>query len=57
MYLHLARVASLLDGSHHQVEPLLVVQDVGREAALVANVARVLAVLLGDHLVGMRTLG
>mmetsp|Transcript_46026 Transcript_46026/g.144785 ORF Transcript_46026/g.144785 Transcript_46026/m.144785 type:complete len:418 (-) Transcript_46026:660-1913(-) len=47
--LDLARVARLLNRLHHQVEPLLVVEDVRREAALVAHVARVLPVLLLDH--------
>mmetsp|Transcript_896 Transcript_896/g.2413 ORF Transcript_896/g.2413 Transcript_896/m.2413 type:complete len:484 (-) Transcript_896:141-1592(-) len=48
--LDLAFVARLLDGHHHKVEPLLVGEDVGRKAALVAHVGRVLAVLLVDDL-------
>ena len=47
--LDLTRVACLLDGLDDEVEPLLVLEDVGREAALVAHVARVLAVLGLDH--------
>jgi hypothetical protein len=40
---HLAREARELDGLVHQVEALLVGADVGREAALVTDVASVLA--------------
>ena len=38
----------LLDGLDHEVEPLLVGEDVGREAALVAHVASVLAKTMQD---------
>mmetsp|Transcript_11880 Transcript_11880/g.49771 ORF Transcript_11880/g.49771 Transcript_11880/m.49771 type:complete len:561 (+) Transcript_11880:77-1759(+) len=47
--LDLAGVPSLLDRLLEQLEALLVLLDVGREAALVADVARVLAVLGLDH--------
>mmetsp|Transcript_2860 Transcript_2860/g.6076 ORF Transcript_2860/g.6076 Transcript_2860/m.6076 type:complete len:337 (+) Transcript_2860:473-1483(+) len=47
--LDLACVAGLLDGVDYQLETLLVGEDVGREAALIADIARVLAVLLLDH--------
>mmetsp|Transcript_21217 Transcript_21217/g.37799 ORF Transcript_21217/g.37799 Transcript_21217/m.37799 type:complete len:512 (-) Transcript_21217:122-1657(-) len=46
--LHLAGVARLLDGFVHQIQSLLVGADVGRKAALVAHIARVLAVLALD---------
>mmetsp|Transcript_39290 Transcript_39290/g.86371 ORF Transcript_39290/g.86371 Transcript_39290/m.86371 type:complete len:249 (+) Transcript_39290:676-1422(+) len=48
--LNLAGVARHLDGLNDEVETLLVLEDVRGEAALVAHVARVLAVLLGDNL-------
>mmetsp|Transcript_39114 Transcript_39114/g.92556 ORF Transcript_39114/g.92556 Transcript_39114/m.92556 type:complete len:501 (+) Transcript_39114:284-1786(+) len=47
--LDLAGVTRVGDGLHEKVEPLLVLLDVGGEAALVADVARVHAVLLLDH--------
>mmetsp|Transcript_10119 Transcript_10119/g.22549 ORF Transcript_10119/g.22549 Transcript_10119/m.22549 type:complete len:445 (-) Transcript_10119:32-1366(-) len=46
--LDLARVAGLLDGLDEELEAFVVGLDGGREAALVAHVARVLAVLLLD---------
>jgi len=47
--LDLAGVAGLVDGGGAEGEALHVVEDVGREAALVAHVARVLPVPALDH--------
>lgn len=48
---YLAGVARLVHGRHEQLAPLPVVLDVGSEAALVAHIARVSAVLgLDDRL-------
>jgi hypothetical protein len=56
--LDLAGVAGLLDGGDAEVETLLVGLDVGREAALVADVGGVLAVLrLNDLLEVLVDLG
>mmetsp|Transcript_117262 Transcript_117262/g.163140 ORF Transcript_117262/g.163140 Transcript_117262/m.163140 type:complete len:324 (-) Transcript_117262:619-1590(-) len=49
-YLHLTRVARLLDGGDNEIEPLFVVQDIGSKATLVSNIACILAVLGRDHL-------